>query len=92
MNQELIVSEYKTQLFNNGNFNVRVIIIDNEPWFVAKDVADILGYSVTEKMLRRLDEDEKADIPFRDFRSTANNVHHQRIRPIQKSNAPIWGL
>ena len=32
---------------------------DGEPWFVAKDVAEILGYSETERMTRRLDEDEK---------------------------------
>jgi prophage antirepressor-like protein len=32
---------------------------DGEPWFVAKDVADILGYSDTEAMTRRLDSDEK---------------------------------
>ena len=31
---------------------------DGEPWFVAKDVSGILGYSETEKMTRRLDEDE----------------------------------
>lgn len=33
---------------------------DGEPWFVAKDVAEILGYSETERMTRRLDDDEVA--------------------------------
>ena len=37
---------------------VRVIMRDGEPWWVAKDVADILGYSETQAMTRRLDEDE----------------------------------
>ncbi|MFP1868646.1 Bro-N domain-containing protein [Lonsdalea quercina] len=32
---------------------------DSEVWFVAKDVADILGYGQTTDMTRRLDEDEK---------------------------------
>ena len=32
--------------------------VNDEPWFVAKDVAEILGYSETAKMLRRLNEDE----------------------------------
>lgn len=31
---------------------------DGEPWFVAKDVAEILGYSETNRMTARLDEDE----------------------------------
>lgn len=33
------------QVFNNPEFGkVRTIVINNEPWFVGKDVADILGY------------------------------------------------
>ena len=33
------------QLFKFGNTDVRVIECDGEPWFVAKDVAELLGYS-----------------------------------------------
>ena len=32
---------------------------DGEPWFVAKDVADTLGYGDTEAMTRRLKHNEK---------------------------------
>lgn len=31
--------------FNFRSYNVRAILIDNEPWFVAKDVAVALGYA-----------------------------------------------
>ncbi|MFK5242719.1 Bro-N domain-containing protein, partial [Lactococcus lactis] len=33
------------QNFNFNNLPVRTVLIENEPWFVAKDVADILEYS-----------------------------------------------
>ena len=34
-----------TQIFNNPEFGqVRTVVIDDEPWFVGKDVAGILGY------------------------------------------------
>lgn len=39
--------------------NVRIIEKDAEPWFVAKDVAEILGYSDTQAMTRKLAKDEK---------------------------------
>lgn len=40
---------------------LRVISDENgDPWFVAMDVAAILDYSETEKMTRRLDDDEKS--------------------------------
>lgn len=47
------------QVFNFENHNVRVLQINNEPWFVAKDVATILGFDHTPTMTRTLDDDEK---------------------------------
>ena len=36
----------KLQIFNNVEFGeVRTLQINNEPWFVGKDVATILGYA-----------------------------------------------
>jgi prophage antirepressor-like protein len=45
-------------LFNFDNLPVRIIEKDGKPEFVAKDIADILGYSDTQAMTRRLDDDE----------------------------------
>lgn len=48
------------QVFTNEDFgSVRVLAIDNEPWFVASDIAKALGYRMASDMTRRLDEDEK---------------------------------
>lgn len=48
------------QTFNYNNTPVRVLTDENgEPWFVAKDVAKILGYRDAANMTRRLEEDEK---------------------------------
>lgn len=38
---------------------VRVVMIAGEPWFVANDVAAVLGYTQTTNMCRMLDDDEK---------------------------------
>jgi prophage antirepressor-like protein len=46
-------------VFNFESHNVRTVVAENgEVWFVAKDVADALGYSDTYAMTRRLDKDE----------------------------------
>lgn len=48
------------QVFNNAMFgNVRILLYDNEPWFVAKDVCDCLDLSNSRKALSRLEDDEK---------------------------------
>ncbi|MDC0808963.1 phage antirepressor [Lactococcus petauri] len=46
------------QNFNFNNLQVRTVLIGNEPWFVAKDVSDILEYSDTQAMTRRLDTED----------------------------------
>lgn len=48
------------QIFNNEEFgSVRAITKDNEPWFVASDVAKALGYRMASDMTRRIDEEDK---------------------------------
>ncbi len=47
------------QVFNfDGQYEVRVIEQAGEPWFVGKDVADILGYSNTRDALSKHVDDE----------------------------------
>jgi prophage antirepressor-like protein len=41
-----------------GDHQVRVVDLDGEPWWIAKDVCEILGYDHTPSAVRRLDEDE----------------------------------
>ena len=45
--------------FSFESLEIRVVVIDNEPWFIATDVAKVLEHSNASVMLRLLDEDEK---------------------------------
>jgi len=49
------------KIFENKEFGeIRTVVKDGEPWFVGKDVAEILGYSNTRDTLaRRVDEEDK---------------------------------
>lgn len=49
------------QIFKNESFGeVRTIIIDNEPWFVGKDVASILGYAEPRSAIsKKVDAEDK---------------------------------
>ena len=55
---------YKT--FSNNEFGeIRVLEIENEPWFVGKDVASILGYKDTDQALRKhIDDEDKLSRQF----------------------------
>lgn len=49
------------QVFNNPEFGeIRTVEINNEPWFVGKDIAQALGYKETAKAIRdRVDTEDK---------------------------------
>lgn len=49
------------QVFYNEseNVSVRTKVINGEPWFVGKDICDLLGLVNSRKSLQALDEDEK---------------------------------
>ena len=51
----------EVRLFENPEFgSVRTVVIDNEPWFVGKDVADILGYrNLNEAITDHVEEEDK---------------------------------
>ena len=52
-------------IFKNAEFgSVRTIIINNEPYFVGKDVAEILGYSKPRNAIAsHVDDEDRKDAP-----------------------------
>lgn len=47
------------QTFNFSDKSVRVVLKDGEPWWVAKDVCDILELDQVSRAVERLDTDER---------------------------------
>ncbi|MFP3354820.1 Bro-N domain-containing protein, partial [Pseudoalteromonas sp. SIMBA_153] len=48
------------QIFNYQNHDVRTVFQDGQPWFVAKDVCEILGIKNATQAISKLDIDERA--------------------------------
>ncbi len=59
------MNENKIEIFRNEEFGtVRTLTIDGEPYFVAKDVAEILGYSAPRNAIsKHVDIEDKKDAP-----------------------------
>lgn len=57
------------KIFNNDEFGrVRTVTIENEPWFVGKDVAEALGYSnINKAVSMHVDEYDKKVLDFKGF-------------------------
>lgn len=67
MNQEI-------QPFNFNNLQLRALLINEEPWFIAMDVAQVLGYDDAWNMTRRLDPEEIQNLQIGGFGNRGVNL------------------
>ena len=53
--------ENNIEIFKNEEFGeIRTLVIEGEPWFIGKDVAEILGYGNPSKaLIDHVDEEDK---------------------------------
>lgn len=76
------------QVFDFQGFDVRVVTVDGNPWWVAKDVCDVLGYadsaSNAAHIIQRLDNDEKDKISIPSNRNPVSNLQ----KPVWCVNEP----
>lgn len=61
----------QSQLFNFNGQQVRTLVSNNQPYFVGKDVAEILGYGDTNQAIRKYVDDE--DKLTRQFNGSGQN-------------------
>ena len=74
----------EVQLFNFENHEVRSLLLNNEPWFVGKDVADVLGYSNSRKaMADHVDDEDKEVLTSRNV--TLENIPNRGITVVNES-------
>lgn len=65
-NLQMTTQTKQLSTFNFENQSIRALVINNEPWFIAKDVCDALKISNVSDALLKLDDDEKATIGLTD--------------------------
>ena len=63
------------QIFNFEKYEVRMVLVNDEPYFVGKDVADVLGYSNSRKALAdHVDSEDKDGVTIRDTIGREQNI------------------
>ena len=64
----------KLEVFKNAGFEIRGGLMNDEPYFVAMDIAKALDYSDAEAMTRRLEDDEVQNLQIVGFGNRGVNV------------------
>ncbi|HDR1007674.1 TPA: Bro-N domain-containing protein [Pasteurella multocida] len=59
-------NQNQLSIFTFETHSIRTLAINNEPWFVAKDLCDTLGIANSRDALLKLDDDEKTTVGLTD--------------------------
>ena len=81
------------RVFKNADFGmVRTVVIDGEPWFVAKDISDRLGYAKPSNMTKMIDDEDKKIVNSKELTSGSNSEHQVYKQSYQLSIINESGL
>lgn len=78
MNSSLSIFQFESR-------EIRIVLINGEPWFVAKDVCDILEVKNVGDALSRLDLDEKRELSSQEVVGLTDNPSVTRLSIISES-------
>ncbi|MBT0905701.1 phage antirepressor KilAC domain-containing protein [Streptococcus lutetiensis] len=72
------------EIFNFHGQDVRTVTVDNEPWFVANDVANVLGYANQRDALsKHVDDEDKITLTSQN--ATLENIPNRGLSAINES-------
>ena len=66
-------------------FDIRVIEIDESPWFIAKDLGKALGIRNSRQALKRLDKSEKMPLSYEKVRACSDDPDTTRLSAVSES-------
>lgn len=81
------------QIFENNEFGkVRTVVIDSEPWFVARDIASILKYENPQKAIRDHVDNENKKMGERNGYLTIIDDLGRKQHPVFINESGVYAL
>lgn len=87
---EMQVTALQRFFEENSNVCIRAQVINDEPWFVAKDVCQALLIKNSRDAVSNLDDDEISDVVLTDTRSKGGGTQRRTLKIVNESG--LYGL
>lgn len=55
-------------VFNRHNLSLHALLLENQPWFCARDIGRLMGVHLSERMVNKLDKDQRRVLWIKYFR------------------------
>ncbi len=49
---------FSVTVFTRHNLPLHALLLENQPWFCARDIGRLMGFHLSERMVNKLDKDQ----------------------------------
>ncbi|MGE8150946.1 BRO-N domain-containing protein [Pseudomonas vancouverensis] len=57
-----MIEPYVPTVFTHHNLSLHALLLENQPWFCARDIGRLMGFHLSERMVNKLDKDQHCTI------------------------------
>lgn len=59
---------YRSSIFTRHNLHLHAFLLENQPWFSARDIGRLMGVHLSDRMVSKLDKDQRRVVCIEYFR------------------------
>ena len=52
-------AQYNSTVFTRHNLHLHTLLLENQAWFCARDIGRLMGVHLSERMVNKLDKDQR---------------------------------
>ncbi|NUT78265.1 Bro-N domain-containing protein [Pseudomonas sp. C1C7] len=65
---------YRSTVFTRHNLPLHALLLENQPWFCARDIGRLMGVHLSDRMVSKLDKDQRRILCIEYFRKPENQL------------------
>ena len=58
-NRSVTCDSFSTTIFTRHHLHLHALLLENQPWFCARDIGRLMGVHLSERMVSKLDKDQR---------------------------------
>ncbi|MGY3175026.1 prophage antirepressor-like protein [Pseudomonas sp. TE12234] len=66
--RSVIRDSYRPAIFTRHNLHLHALLLENQPWFSARDIGRLMGVHLSDRMVSKLDKDQRRVVWIEYFR------------------------
>jgi prophage antirepressor-like protein len=72
--RSMMIDPFSSTIFTRHNLPLHALLLENQPWFCARDIGRLMGVHLSDRMVTKLDKDQRRVLWIEYFRQPENQL------------------